>query len=372
MRSKGASRTVERVTAKPRGFTLIELLVVISIIAILLAIMLPSLRGAREAARAAACGAILRGFSQGLAIYVDDNEGWLPGYNTSGFRTLALKAKWGSDIGCLCQADVPVQPWDWMTPLLSGATELPTQRARRFKSLMERFRCPSQAYDSALFGSAQDMVDFRTITPWPGVSYLSPVHFHFCGQKQTGRMLGFLEDTEVELYMRAAPPAAISGWEVETTDYLPMIDRVGPPARKIFVADGTRFLPSATEPLDHDVSPNPEWYGSFTDPGGWWTGSVAYGGAADTLNWAGTPIQHGSYSRGLNLALTYRHGARSDSVSGDVRNNRGLMQALFFDGHAQSLTDRESREIVHWYPSGTVVTKPGEGMTHALNGSVVP
>ena len=374
MRRTTGSRTVDRSRIVACGFTLIELLVVISIIAMLLAIMLPSLRGAREAARAAACGAILHDFGHGLAVYTNDNEGWLPGYNTSGFRTLALKTKWDTDIGCMFKPDVPVQPWDWMTPLLSGAMELPARRADRFKFLLEKFRCPSQAHNSALFGSAPDMSDFRAASPWPGVSYLSPAHFHFCGQQQTSRMLGFLEGTEVELRMRAAPPAAISGWEVETADYLPMIDQAGPPARKIFVADGTRFLPSTKLPLDHDVSPNPKWFGSFTDAGGWWTGSRAYGAAAGTPTWAGTQIQSGSgsLSDGLNLPLTYRHGARNDSLSGDVRNNRGLMQALFLDGHVRSLTDRQSREIVHWYPSGTVVTKSAEGMTYAEMGSVVP
>jgi prepilin-type N-terminal cleavage/methylation domain-containing protein/prepilin-type processing-associated H-X9-DG protein len=57
-----------------RAFTLVELLVVISIIALLISILLPSLRGAREAAKAAVCLSHLRSLSHGWHMYADDHN----------------------------------------------------------------------------------------------------------------------------------------------------------------------------------------------------------------------------------------------------------------------------------------------------------
>ena len=71
-------------TGRCRGFTLVELLVVIGIIAVLIGLLLPALGAAREAANATKCLANLRSAAQALHIYVSENNGWLPGPNTSG------------------------------------------------------------------------------------------------------------------------------------------------------------------------------------------------------------------------------------------------------------------------------------------------
>lgn len=60
-----------------RIFTLIELLVVIAIIAILAAMLLPALSRAREAARSASCINNLKQMGIILAMYADNNGGWL-------------------------------------------------------------------------------------------------------------------------------------------------------------------------------------------------------------------------------------------------------------------------------------------------------
>lgn len=62
-----------------RGFTLIELLVVIAIIAILASILFPVFAKAREKARQTTCLSSLRQMGTGIAIYVQDNSGRLPG-----------------------------------------------------------------------------------------------------------------------------------------------------------------------------------------------------------------------------------------------------------------------------------------------------
>ena len=65
---------------KQAGFTLIELLVVIAVIALLMGVLLPALQRARKQARAVVCRANLKQWGTVLALYAEDNKGWIPGY----------------------------------------------------------------------------------------------------------------------------------------------------------------------------------------------------------------------------------------------------------------------------------------------------
>jgi prepilin-type N-terminal cleavage/methylation domain-containing protein len=72
------NRKSKKLCRKFFSFTLIELLVVVAIIAVLIAVLLPALQSAREEAKTLQCTAILKSIGQGLFMYVNDNDGYIP------------------------------------------------------------------------------------------------------------------------------------------------------------------------------------------------------------------------------------------------------------------------------------------------------
>jgi len=116
-------------------------------------------------------------------------------------------------------------------------------------------------------------------------------------------------------------------------------------SRKIFVADGTRYL-AADGQLDFDVNPKPEHYGSFTSSTPIFRGSTAYGSDDQTSGWE---PNHGAYGPGQGRKkLSYRHD--------------GGINVVHFDGHLDYLTEKESKtNAAPWHPSGSVFT--GEAAT---------
>lgn len=74
-------------------------------------------------------------------------------------------------------------------------------------------------------------------------------------------------------------------------------------------------------------------------------------------------MSQGSVSGGENLALTYRHGCTSrTNLPTNAQANKGSINAMFFDGHVARLDDRDSRSVKLWYPKGTHMLTPNEGM----------
>ena len=368
-----------------RAFTLIELLVVVAIIALLISILLPSLKCAREKARAAKCGVQLKSLGTGLATYASENNSWIPGANTSGVITRVAKAQ--RDEGTLRRAGTPVQSYDWMSPFLRYETELGNNRAQRFGTLINEYRCPSFAGDKIDQpyppnpSSMADGEDFtrEVVLEYAPLSYLMPMHFQWWGQQWRGSAVAHYVSAGGRLTPVPAlvsPPGGGSGFEA-THDgrYQSRVDMVGPPAKKIAAADGLRFM-DADQNIDFDVDPAPTWFGAFTSSGAWWAGSTEYGVASGTTNWDGTVMdQSGSDppARGRNLPWSYRHGCSGrGAITKSVHDNSGEINALFFDGHVDRFDDRGSREIEYWYPTGSIVYKPSEGLTDVPTGTEVP
>lgn len=365
-------------SARPRAFTLIELLVVVAIIAVLMSILLPSLRAARESARAVVCGQLQRDLGNGLQTYLTENKDWIPGINTSGVKIRRVEGL----INEYYNPRMPVQSYDWITPLISMSTEMQAQRAQRFKEIMNRFACPSQRFYKTVFypaGLAEcvDSQDFMDDPDdWTPLSYLMPVHFQLWGAdyEHDGSGSGILLDTHV-----SNPSFGIwaetmrTGWEAYHDTYKSNLNQIGNASTKIACADGTRYL--AEDLLDFDPNPVPGDFGSFTSSGAWWGGSTAYGVKNGTFNWSGRRVNTGGYSpgQGRQLELSYRHGLTRGTASGSALDNRGTINAAFFDGSVRRLNDKQSRNPVFWYPKGTKVHRLQGIMINDLQtGDLIP
>lgn len=372
------------------AFTLAELIVVAAVVGVAALVMLPSVGQVRRASRTVNCTDHLATFGQGLSLYTTEHAGWMPGENTSGV-TIRSKNYPGGDFA---PSHVPVQSTDWMSPVVSYFTALPEGRAQRWMHLWTEFGCPEQQAVSTLFGAGTciDWDSFVDLGPWPACSYLTSAYFSLWGLDYEWAVVGTRENSGFPLYAATIPRA----WWVRNETFQSHLNQVGPPDRKLFVADGTRYVTG--DPLvTHDVNPEPAVFGAFTTAGGWWTGSTAYGVREGTQTWDGRTVTYGSRSDGFNLRYSYRHHAFATATpgtsvtggviggsldpnqsvipihsSGSAQRNRGRMNAVFFDGHVATLDDRQSRDIQYWYPTGSEVMLPDEGMTEADAGMVIP
>ena len=351
------------------AFTLIELLVVIAIIALLMSILMPALGKARKQARTTVCGANLHARGSELHVYFNDNNDWIPGVNTTGLANREYQRQ--SEAEPYQHSDMPVQPFDWMTPVISQGTALPHKRAERFALFLNKYSCPSQKEVSLAmpFGNTPDLEDFYEIPSWTAVSYLMPVYFQYWGEDDAYQhRLGYYRGLPMRLPVWAlAAPEYYS--TVEVKRYRSRLNRVGTPSGKIMVADGHRYLDDNNR-VDHDIQVTPEDFGVFATSGAWWGGSTAYGVVQGSENWDGESMNYPTPGRGQNLALTYRHGSASRG-SGRAQDNKGIINAMFFDGHIERLGDKASRKIDYWYPRGAEVVNGANGMTDRENGYIV-
>lgn len=313
----------------------------LAVMSALLGVLLPVAASARAAARNAQCMAQARTLHADSMAWAASNKDNLPGVNTTGRAYLRT-----ADSVRLCGDTSPTTPtsvFDWISPVMGASLQLSPNRAVRTRELFDRLACPeSSGMNNALYGpgGVPDRADFEAILHGEGfrqVSYLSPASFHLLGKRESG----------------GSPWSAPSGgWHYPyrgpvTTPpaYTPRLDRVGSPALKVWVADGTRYVASPSV-LDFDINPRPQFFGSFTSSGPIYVGSTEYGQDPSQVEFPGGANGERVLPRSVyphNVRRSFRHG--------------GKINAAYFDGHVGAMDEARARtDATPWYPSGSVYT----------------
>jgi len=309
---------------------------VIALLALVTGVLVPSLASARSASHTAACAQQQRRLHVATILAAQADDDRLPGINTTNVRY--LKMPYTQELLADTSPATPTSVFDWISPALGATTPFSPNRARRTHQIFRDFACPASArHNDTLYGSAPDSSDFHAILSAEGflqVSYLSPAAFHLAGKS-------FIPQAKYRTF----------GWRgpaVPPDDYFPRLDRVGPPAHKVFLSDATRYLASRAR-LDFDISPNPKYFGSFLSSSPIYRASREFGAATDKpefaeenyLGQAPTVYPH-------NRNLTYRHSRR--------------IIATWFDGHVSALSEAQSKtDASHWFPTGSVFNALASG-----------
>lgn len=323
--------------------------------------MVPSVHRAKEQAKLSVCAIQLKSASNLMANYVFNNKDYIPGTNTSG---VAVRTLLGSPISSYQKSSLPIQPQDWITPIIRDDIQLPNSRAKKLDIVNRQFQCPSLASNGEtikLYGEPNDLPEFATHLS-TGSSYLMPSFFQYWGQNRFNDLIATNAHAQV----------GSDRWEVIVNHYQSKINQIGTPANKIMAADGARLVNQSSIQAE-DIRNLPTLYGSFASAGAWLSESNEYGARDDSNNWNGTTIVDGSMSQGGNLRYSYRHKSKNHSL--DAQGNNGKINALFFDGHVESLNDFQSRKIDYWYPKGGIINQrdyfDGIGMTNVDDEHVI-
>lgn len=320
-----ATKTFAARAIRRRGFTLIELLVVVAVIAILIGILLPALGRARASSWSIKDLALQKQFVTGLMSYATENKNFLPGANSTGLRVQKLENDSNKPLDR--KSGMPTQTWDWMT-FAVDASSLPANRAERLIFLMSNYADPGmREFAAPTSNSPSEFKD--KATEKGGVmaaSYVMPANFMFSGTH-------IAQGSDVQSW--GQPDDEKQVCEIPT-GYKPRIDLMGGTSRKIATANGMRVLTADGVQIDGRawIDPHgetePTRYGAFVDSGPVRKDSYVYADKDGGLSTAGA-----------NMALTYRHS--------------GKLNASFWDGHADTLTERDSRNPTYWYPKGSIL-----------------
>ena len=320
---------------KSRGFTLVELLVVIGIIALLISILLPVLGKVRSAANSTKCLANLRTVGQAMVIYTNENKGAIPGSgNTSGrlfFDSAYATVAANSNTNNIPPGN-PIEVFDFITPL---------SKALGLKSLNEN---APKALDR--FVAQADCVYFHC----PSAEGLTATAFPV-GSGPAVRIVSY--NTASSFMMTPGNPTPGStgytristgtGWWTLPSGYFPKISKIGKSTEKIFLADGAKNTYQGGAP-EYNISTAP-------------VSSATTGNQSKYSDWGAFTINTSSYdqwsSSGRDGRLaSFRHGStRNRGQAGTYKLN-----AVFFDGHCESLDDKEATNPKYWVPVGTKFT----------------
>ncbi len=318
------------------AFTVIELLALLAILALLAGVLLPSLSSARSAARVALCAQQQRRLHAAAIIAAQSDDERIPGVNTTNARFLKMPHTF--ELLADTTSHTPTSVFDWISPSLGPTASFSTNRARRTQQIFNDLACPSATrHNDTLFGYAPDAADFQAILANDGflqVSYLSPAAFHLAGRS-------FIPLAKFRTFAWRGPA-------VPPDDYFPRLDRIGPPASKVFLSDATRYLASRSR-LDFDISPAPKYFGSFLSSSPIYRASREFGSAANLPEFPDENyLGQGPSVYPHNRDLTYRHKAR--------------LVVTWFDGHVTTMNENESKtDASHWFPTGSVFNAQPSG-----------
>ncbi len=365
------------------GFTLVELLVVVGILSMLISLLLPSLNKARQAANRVACLANLRSLGQAMMIYTVQNSGYLPGSGMTSGRHL-WQVVGGKAVPADSTPAIDVNGFapgvnecaDWAGPLARAmgyqSTELQsdTDPIARYRWYTEQaiFRCPSNegALMTAGTGGGGGYTGLGVLA---GMSYTAAACFltipynTYPGNVSAD---GFLNNIT---WQRETSGGSMYG--VAPDGYIPKISKLGKGSGKIFLADGakrTYFTKGGTTAIWHaqqyvlGTAPadTVNTYSVFNDVGAFWGDSQSYHREAIPGNCdAGIDFQ------GLDGRLAaYRHGTqRPFAPAGSY-----LINAVFYDGHAESLDDLSASNPSLWVPKRTRFSNTTGGASNQLGG----
>ncbi len=363
---------MRRCSRQAGGFTLSELLVVIGIMVVLIALLMPALRRVRRAAQGVVCLGRLRQIGQAMRLYAAENRGAIAGSGLTSGRHLWTVA------GDRCVAahgytifDCPLvnEPCDYIGPL---AREMNIQapelwgndgvaRFRLYRRL-KVFQCPSYAGVMA----RADPSGQADAGQGPALSYNTALAFLDVAWERHPYLAdnGFAGNVTIPMPLYDAEGRLRHGpfWSAPA-GYFPKVTKVGNPARKIYAADGARRSIYARPP-NAAVVLGPVYVLSSDPPKVKWSDTMfadygAFGGLSQSYNRGAVPGNAAAGDEYLQDArlLAYRHGTdRAFAPAGMYRLN-----AVFYDGHAESLDDLSASNPALWLPKGSILWNPSAG-----------